>query len=69
MFSYWRFIFALVSFVGLIIVYMLRVNLSVAIIAMVNSSVYKTINSTPECYVSPINESQYTKVNIIINIL
>ena len=50
------------GFTGLILVYMLRVNLSVAIVAMVNSTVFKPKNYTPECPVSTSNESQYSEV-------
>nr|AKN21532.1 slc17a-9 [Schmidtea mediterranea] len=46
---YWRFVFALMGFFGLFIVYMLRVNLSVGIIAMVNSTYFKPKNYTAEC--------------------
>nr|AKN21529.1 slc17a-6 [Schmidtea mediterranea] len=54
---YCRFIFAWMGFLGLIIVYMLRVNISVAIVAMANSTVFKPKNFTPECPVSKPNNS------------
>ena len=46
-----RYIFALWGFFGFLIVYVLRVNLSVAIIAMINkTALHGGANITPECY-------------------
>ena len=65
MFRYWRFVFVWMGFTGLVLVYMLRVNLSVAIVGMVNSSIYKSNNATPECPVALLNDSQSSKVTIV----
>ena len=44
----WRFVFALLGSVGMAIIYGLKVNLSVAIVAMVNQTAVKEFNRTQE---------------------
>ena len=46
----WRFVFALLGSVGMAIIYGLKVNLSVAIVAMVNQTAVKEFNRTHEVH-------------------